>query len=116
MRKAIGRIALLLGVVVVAAMAWYGARSLFEVDSDDESSPDIACVAVTSRTEARAAQRAFVKRYGDARWFGDAGVKRTDDGFVLRVTYRNERQPRDLPSCHAEVRVVAVRGRSSASN
>ena len=115
MRKAIGRIALLLGVAVVAAMAWYGARSLFEEDDADESGPDVACVAVDSRTQVIAAQRAFVKKYGDARWFGDASVQRTDDGFVLRVTYRNDRPPRDLPSCQAEVRVVAVRGRSSAA-
>jgi hypothetical protein len=114
-RKALGRIALLLGIVVVGAMAWYGASSLFEDEgSDDESTGDVECVAAATRSGAREAQQAFVRKYGDAEWFGDADVKRGEGGFVLEVTYRKDRQPPALPRCQSEVVVVAVRGRARA--
>jgi hypothetical protein len=114
MRVALGRIALLLGVVVVGAMAWYGATSLFAED-DEPSAPDSSCVAVARRSEANDARRDFLRKYGDARWFRDAGVVRTADGFVLRVKYRTVRRPAALPECQSTVPVVAVRGRSAAA-
>jgi hypothetical protein len=115
MRVALGRIALLLGVVVVGAMAWYGATSLFAEDEDDPSSADRDCAAVASRSAASDARRDFVRRYGDARWFRAVEIKRTTDGFVLRVTYRTARRPDALPDCQSTVPVVAVRGRSTAA-
>ena len=115
MRVALGRIALLLGVVVVGAMAWYGATSLFAEEDDEPSAPDSSCVAVARRSEANDARRDFLRKYGDARWVRDAGVERTADGFVLRVTYRTARRPAALPECQSSVPVVAVRGRSAAA-
>jgi hypothetical protein len=40
-RVVLGRIALVLGVVVVAAMAWYGATALFDIgkSGDDDADP-----------------------------------------------------------------------------
>jgi hypothetical protein len=114
MRVALGRIALLLGVVLVGAMAWYGATSLF-ADEDEEPPSNSACVAVARRSEANDARRDFLRKYGEARWFRDAGVERTADGFVLRVTYRTARRPAAIPECQSTVPVVAVRGRSAAA-
>jgi hypothetical protein len=115
MRLVLGRIALLAGVALVAAMAWYGATSLFEDDApDDPSSGDVECAATSGRNEVRLARRALVREHGDARWFGGARIGRTEEGFVVRVTYRTDRLPPGLPSCQGTVRVLAVRERAGS--
>ncbi len=106
MRKVLGRVALMLGVLIVAAAAWWGATTLFQEDEDDASEPDPACVDAPRRSDAADAERAFVKEYGDSPWFRDAGVKRTDDGFVLQVTVRTRPPTPDLPTCPSGVPLV----------
>lgn len=128
MRVALGRVALLLGVVVVAAMGWYGAVALFEDDPVDDgaASSGGGCTASSSRTDVRAAQRSFTQEFRTTRWFGAVTTVHTDvldrvrergadpeprvdgDGFVLLVTYRHDRAAPDLPACHAGVPVVGI--------
>jgi hypothetical protein len=125
-RVVLGRIALLLGVAVVAAMAWYGATALFDMgksdDEGDDTSEQRACDAATKR-QARAAERAFMKEYGRARWFSDVVVSRTDrvesptppidgDGAVLLVTHARRAKLPELPDCIEDVPIVYVVGRT----
>jgi hypothetical protein len=124
MRVVVGRIALLLGVLVVAAMAWYGANALFDIGkSADEDDPaeQRGCAAAT-RAEARAAERAFLKAYGKARWLIGAGISSTDvvhsptppiegEGAVLLVTRMRHAKVPELPDCVEGVPVVYVTGR-----
>lgn len=106
MRKLLGRLALLLGVLLVAAAAWWGATTLFAEDEDEASEPDPACPEAPRRTDAADAERAFIKKYGDRPWFRDASVKRTDEGFVLLVTVRKNPPVPDLPTCSSDVPLV----------
>lgn len=128
MRVVLGRIALLLGIVVVAAMAWYGATALFDdPDADDDDPPaERACPAATKR-EARTAKRVFLEEHGRAKWFSGIGVSHTrvidelaegpgsvidldapeidGEGAVLLVSTGKGELP-DLPSCLERVPVV----------
>jgi hypothetical protein len=85
-RVVLGRIALVLGVVVVAAMAWYGATALFDIgksgDDDADPSAERGCPAATKR-DARVARRVFVREHGRARWFSGIGV--SDTRFVDEI-------------------------------
>jgi hypothetical protein len=117
MRVAVGRIALLLGIVVVAAMAWYGATALFgdgEPTKDESARRD--CQAATKR-QARVAERAFLRQHGGARWLRGVGVSDTDrvgrakppiegEGALLLVTYPRGSTVPDLPDCIRDVPVV----------
>jgi hypothetical protein len=123
MRVVVGRIALLLGVLVVAAMAWYGANALFDMGrSDDDDPAEQRDCAAATRAEARAAERAFLKAYGKARWLSGAGISNTDvvhsprppiegDGAVLLVTRMRHAKVPELPDCFEGVPVVYVTGR-----
>ncbi|MDZ5620254.1 hypothetical protein [Nocardioides bizhenqiangii] len=132
MRVVLGRIALLLGVLVVAAMAWYGATALFgdegsSEDTDDEAPAQRACPAASKR-EARAAQRTFVEKYGRAPWFSGIGVSDTrlveeiaanappvigvevpaiqGEGAILLVSTVADAEVPELPGCLQRVPVV----------
>ena len=126
MRVIVGRVALLLGVVVVAAMAWYGATALFDMGkSDDDADPPEQrnCEAAT-RSQADDARRAFLKEHKRARWLSGVGTTRTrvldqlpngepvppveGDGWVLLVTHRADRESPELPTCLSRVPVVAI--------
>ncbi len=125
MRVVLGRIALLLGVLLVAAMAWYGADSLFgdkssEGDGEGAPPPGRHCEAGT-RGEARSAERAFLRKYGEARWLSGAGIRNTSvidsptppvegSGAVLLVTRLPHAKVPGLPDCIEGVPVVYVTG------
>jgi hypothetical protein len=120
-RVILGRVALLLGVAIVAGMAWYGANALFgEDDADDDSSSQRDCGAATNR-EAKTAARAFRMEYGRERWLTGFGVGTTDSagvedatppiegvGAVLLVTHLPRAKLPELPDCIRDVPVVYV--------
>jgi hypothetical protein len=106
-RKALGRIALLLGVVLVGAAAWWGATTLFEDDArdDDAASEEPACTPAT-RQQAKEARTAFAREYAEKRWVSGYGTRKTGDGdgwFLFVVTTRAV--PDDLPECLRDVPV-----------
>ncbi len=121
MRVIVGRVALLLGVAIVAAMAWYGANTLFgEDDEDDDPSSERDCKAATTR-QAKTAERAFGKEYGRERWLTGFRVGTTDSagvedatppiegvGAVLLVRHLPRAKLPDLPDCIRDVPVVYV--------
>lgn len=123
MRVILGRVALLLGVAIVAAMAWYGATALFDMgrsDDDTDGAEQRACEAATKR-QAQAAERTFRKEFGRARWLSGFGVGNSasagvadanppveGDGWVLLVTHRADRESPELPTCLNRVPLVAI--------
>ncbi len=126
MRVIVGRVALVLGVVVVAAMAWYGATALFDMgksDGDADSPEERACSAA-SKDQAEGARRAFLQVHKKARWLSGVGTTRTrvldelpnggpvppveGNGWVLLVTHRADRDSPELPTCLDRVPVVTV--------
>ncbi len=98
MRVALGRIALLLGVAVVAVMAWYGATTLFDESGSDDD-PDAECDP-GSRSDARAAGRAFLEQYGDQRWLVSVQPTRVQrNAWGLMVTEKKSSAASGLPEC-----------------
>ena len=98
MRKAVGRIALLLGIAVVAAMAWYGASALFADDPDD-GNPGTECVAGT-KAEARMAKRTFLRDFGNQDWLVDVDLSNGRGGdWGLTVTQEDFTAVFGLPDC-----------------
>ena len=87
MRAVVRWLTLLVGVAIVAAMAWYGARALFgdedptRIIGSEESPAERECEAA-SEAAARSAERTFMRQYvkdeADAAWFGGAGTSNTD--------------------------------------
>ena len=106
MRKLVGWLTLLLGVVVVAGMGWYGATSLFDLGKSEDrgGSPPEAQCAPAPQKQAKQAQRAFARRYAEKRWVQSYGVRKVDGGAVVFVV-TTARAPDDLPPCLADVPV-----------
>jgi hypothetical protein len=127
-RKVLGRVALLLGVILVGAAGWWGAVTLFD-DGDDGGAHDrttiSGCEASTTR-QARAAMREFERIYlkrDHPRWFTGVGVSRTDvldqidtstqvsgNGRFLIVRTREGAKAPDLPACLEDVPIVVIVG------
>jgi hypothetical protein len=124
-RVIVGRVALLLGVAIVAAMAWYGATALFDMGtSDDPDSPGQRSCEAATKGQADDARRAFLQEHKKARWLSGVGTTRTrildelpngepvppveGDGWVLLVTHRADRESPDLPTCLNRVPVVTI--------
>lgn len=80
--RILGRVTLLLGIAVVAAMAWYGAMALFEDDEPTRviEAEERACEAAPM-SRAEDAQRVFVRKYvdggGNDAWFSGVGISHT---------------------------------------
>jgi hypothetical protein len=105
-RRLLGWITLLVGVVVVAGMGWYGATSLFDLGKSDgggSTPPEVECVPATKK-EAKQAQRMFALRYAEKRWVQSYGVRAVDGGSVVFVV-TTAHAPDDLPPCVADVPV-----------
>ncbi len=126
MRKVLGRVALLLGVILVGAAGWWGAVTLLEDGGDDDAhdrSTISGCEASTPR-QARAALREFERTYlkrDVPRWFIGVGVSHTDvldridtstqvsgNGSFLVVRRREGAKAPDLPPCLEDVPIVVI--------
>ncbi len=116
MRKVVGRVALLLGLVLVAAAAWWGATTLFEDDARDDDAAEQPACTPASRQDAKEARSAFARQYSEKRWVSSYGMRRAEggDGWVLFVVTARA-GPTDAPECLRDVPVsYASSGRSRA--
>jgi hypothetical protein len=128
MRVLLGRVALLVGVLLVAGAAWYGATTLLDDDrSADDGGSDLPGCQPATKAQAQEANRAFRRRYAWTAWLNGFGVSDTHavrriaeqvgsenlrlpeldgDGSLLLVVVTRRAPFDQLPACVADVPVV----------